>query len=479
MYLIVLTLVLFRPFISNKSKKRLRTQEVLPMSDEPEHRLLHRFGGDIELILGVLLALYIVFILLGLFLGLNVNGLASTLQRITFFAAVYALLALSLNLQWGYTGLFNIGVAGFMAVGVYTMAMLTAPVNPEAGGIPGLGLPLIVGVIGGMFAAALVGAVAALPALRLKADYLAIVTLALSEIIRITYNSISLQTFSIAGVNLGTGASQGMPLPTNPINALFYTTAGSPASPPTVFGDIVFGFFGPMGIERTTVVNWAYTLVLIVFVGLFYVILSRVGNSPFGRVLKAIREDELVATSLGKRTSRFKIKVFMFGCALMGLGGILWQGSQSYVSPSSFLPILTFYIFIALIIGGAGSNTGSVIGGILFVGLLFEGPTFVRRLIEQLLPLGNAPDTFVAAIAPLSSLNIIPLLSFLLGNLASLRFVLAGVVLVYFIQNRPEGLLGHRKEIASSVDLSQRPSQSAQTDGDQRPVSDSNGGENQ
>ncbi|WP_227377526.1 branched-chain amino acid ABC transporter permease [Haladaptatus halobius] len=435
------------------------------MSKSTERGLIRMPGGDAGLILGVLFALYAGFTLIGVLLGLDANGLASTLQRITFFAAVYALLALALNLQWGYAGLFNIGVAGFMAVGVYTMAMLTAPVNPEAGGVPGLGLPLLVGIVGGMLAAALVGAITALPALRLKADYLAIVTLALSEIIRITYNSTSLQTFSVAGIRLGTGASQGMPLPSNPINALFYSNARSPASPPTLLGEAVFGIFGPLGIEGTTVVDWAYTFVLIVFVGLFYVVLSRVGNSPFGRVLKAIREDELVATSLGKRTSRFKIKVFMLGCAFMGLGGILWQGSQSYVSPTSFLPTLTFYIFIALIIGGAGSNTGSVIGGALFVGLLFEGPTFVRRLVDQLLSLGDAPNTFVAAVAPLASLDVVPLFSFLLANLASFRFVLVGVVLVYFIQNRPQGLLGHRKEIASSVDLSQRQPQPGRADG--------------
>ncbi|WP_199174715.1 branched-chain amino acid ABC transporter permease [Halegenticoccus soli] len=425
-------------------------------------------GGDGALILAVFLALYAGFGLLGVLLGLDANGLASTLQRITFFAAVYALLALALNLQWGYAGLFNIGVAGFMAVGVYTMAMLTAPTDPGTGGLPGLGLPLPVGIVGGMLAAALVGALAALPALRLKADYLAIVTLALSEIIRIVYNSTSLRTFSIAGVDLGTGGSQGLALPTNPINALFYSDARSPASPPTALGEAAFGLFGAAGVQHTTVVDWTYTLVLVVFVWLFYRLLSRVGNSPFGRVLKAIREDELVARSLGKDTGRFKIKTFMLGCALMGLGGILWQGSQSYVSPNNFLPILTFYIFIALIIGGSGSNTGSVIGGALFVGLLFEGPTFVRRLVAQQIPLGDAPDTFVAAVEPLASLDVTPLLAYALGNLASLRFVLAGVVLVYFVQTRPKGLLGHRKEIAASVDLSERPNRPARADGGER-----------
>ena len=413
--------------------------------------------NDAVLILGVLLALYVGFTVLGMALGLNVAGLASTLQRITFFAAVYALLALALNLQWGYAGLFNIGVAGFMAVGVYTMSMLTGPVNPEAGGVPGLGLPLWVGIVGGMAAAALVGAIAALPALRLKADYLAIVTLALSEIIRLTFNSTVFQTFSIAGLDMGTGASRGIPTPTNPVMALYYTNPSSPASPKTGLGEVVFGAFQTVSLGEPIVVSWTYTLVLVVFVGLFYLLLTRVGNSPFGRVLKAIREDELVASSLGKNTRRFKIKTFMLGCALMGLGGILWQGSQALVNPTLFLPIITFYIFIALIIGGSGSNTGSVIGGALFAGLLFEGPTFVKRLVDQTIDLGSAPNTFSGAIAPIfSAFDFGPLLAYGLGDIANLRFVLVGVVLVYLMQNRPDGLLGHRKEPAAAVDLSRR-----------------------
>lgn len=428
------------------------------MSSTTERLTSRLPDNDAGLILAVLLVLYVGFTVLGMLLGLNVAGLASTLQRITFFAAVYALLALALNLQWGYAGLFNIGVAGFMAVGVYTMAMLTAPVNPEAGGVPGLGFPLWVGILGGMAASALVGAIAALPALRLKADYLAIVTLALSEIIRLTYNSTVFQTFSIGGLEMGTGASQGIPTPTNPVMALYYIDPSSPAAGKTGLGETVFGTFRTLGLGEPVVVSWTYTLVLVVFVGLFYFLLTRVGNSPFGRVLKAIREDELVASSLGKNTRRFKIKTFMLGCALMGLGGILWQGSQALVNPSLFLPIITFYIFIALIIGGAGSNTGSVIGGALFAGLLFEGPTFVKRVVDQSIDLGSPPNTFTDAVAALGSLDFGPLLAYALADIANLRYVLVGVVLVYLMQNRPQGLLGHRKEPAAAVDLSRRDS---------------------
>jgi branched-chain amino acid transport system permease protein len=423
--------------------------------------LAERLGGsDVGLVVGVMAGLYALFVGFGLMLGLDVGGIASTLQRLTFLTAVYALLALALNLQWGYAGLFNIGVAGFMAVGAYTMAMLTAPVDPAAGGIPGLGLPLWAGIVGGMVAAALVGAVTALPALRVQADYLAIVTLGVSEIIRLTYNATTFQSFSVGGVELGTGGASGIPAPVNPVGGLYYTDPASPASPPTALGEAVFGFFSGFGLDNATVVDWTYTLVLVAVVALFYLLLARVGNSPFGRVLKAIREDELVASSLGKNTRGFKVKAFMLGCALMGLGGILWQGSQSLITPALFLPIITFYVFTALIVGGAGSNTGSVIGGALFAGLLFLGPTFVGRVIDRSFALGGAPNTSTEALAALGTLDVTPLVAYVLDNVSFLRFVILGVVLVYIVQNRPEGLLGHRKETAAAVDLSRRSNES-------------------
>jgi ABC-type branched-subunit amino acid transport system permease subunit len=408
---------------------------------------------DTKIIVGTMLAIYVGFIGLSIMLGLTPNGTLNTLQRITFLTAVYALMALALNLHWGYTGLFNIGVAGFMAVGVYTMAMLTGPTNPAPQEVPGLGLPLWVGVLGGMVAAALVGFIAALPALRLKADYLAIVTIALSEIIRITYLSTTFQEFVVAGVPLGTGGGQGINLPTNPIRGLFYQNPDSAGSGTTAFGQVIFDLAGSFGIVPSVVTGWVYALVLIAFVGLYYWLMVRIGNSPFGRVLKAIREDELVADSLGKNTRLFKIKVFMVGCAMMGFGGILWQGSQGFVNPGSFLPVITFYIFVALIIGGAGSNTGAVIGGALFASILFEGPQFVARLLDAVLDLGSAPNTIIDAVVggPLA------FVAYAEANISSVRFMLIGVVLIYLMQRRPEGVLGHRKEIAASVDLSERP----------------------
>jgi branched-chain amino acid transport system permease protein len=413
--------------------------------------------SDAALVLTAMAAFYLLFLGIGAVLNYNLAGIISILGQVTFFTAVYALVVLALNLHWGYAGLFNIGIAGFMAVGVYTMAMLTAP---PTGSPPGLGLPISVGIVGGMVAAALIGLVTALPALRLRADYLAIVTVAISEIIRLTYNSPAFSTFTLpGGIALGTGGANGIGnFPSNPVRAIYYVDPESAASGTTPIGTAVFVFFeNTLGVFRSAViVDLTYGLVLAVVVLLVYVLLARVGNSPFGRVLKAIREDEIVAKSLGKDTDRFKIKTFMLGCALMGLAGVLWQGfGTGAVYPQAFRPELTFYIFIAVIIGGAGSNTGSVLGGAVFANLLFLLPQYLPNIIEQTFAIQANPNTFIAAVGPIAAGEITPLLGYVLNQrLPALRFVFVGILLVYLMQNRPEGLLGHRTETAAAVDLS-------------------------
>ncbi|GAA0218543.1 branched-chain amino acid ABC transporter permease [Halobaculum roseum] len=432
--------------------------------------------SDADKLLIILGHVVVVFFVFAVALGLPFNGLMGALSSVLFFTAVYAMLVLALNLHWGYAGVFNIGIAGFMAVGVYVMAILSSSTEASATSVPGLGLPLPIGILGGVLAAALVGLVAALPALRLRADYFAIVTVALSEIIRLTLNSRTLQEFTIAGVTTGTGGATGITMPGNPVRLLFYDGFGAGAEP-ALLGAILFPSFRDLRVELippgsswlgvvplpaftldlavqpSVISNWAYVVVLAGFVALFYVLLVRTGNSPFGRVLKAIREDEMVAKSLGKDTNRFKIVAFMFGCGLMGLGGILWQGSQGFTNPGAFRPIITFYIWVALIIGGAGSNTGSVLGGALFAGALWEGPVYVRRVVTNYVDFGDTPSTFPAAVGPFIEGEVLPFLAFMLGNVSALRFILVGVILVVLMQRRPEGLLGHRKEEAAAIPL--------------------------
>jgi branched-chain amino acid transport system permease protein len=426
--------------------------------------ILWRYSrSDALLIVGVVLAMYVVFgLATAVFLGLDLNGVVNTIRRITFLSAVYAMLVLALNLHWGYTGLFNIGVIGFMAVGVYTMSIISGP------GDVGLGLPLPLGIVAGVLASAIVGLIAALPALRLKADYLAIVTVAFSEIIRLSLNSTAFDEVTLFGATLGTGGGQGIQTPTNPVRALFYKSPEDTSEGTTALGGTLFDFFDSLtvpliqgeGVNQSVVIGLVYVVVLVIFLAAFYWLLVRIGNSPFGRVLKASREDEMVAKSLGKHTTMFKIKTFMVGCGLMGLAGILWRGSTGFTIPSDYLPIQTFYVFLALIIGGAGSNTGSVIGGTVFATLLFEGPPQLARIIPRLLDnifgvdVSSPPSTFVGAVEPLLSVDLTPLIAYSLRNISSLRFILLGVLIIYLMQNKPDGLLGHRKEPAASVDLS-------------------------
>ncbi|MDZ7745767.1 MAG: branched-chain amino acid ABC transporter permease [Halobacteriales archaeon] len=418
------------------------------MSTNTDSRLV----TDIGYIAATMLLLYVVFLALAVLQGYPVTGIVSSLQRVTFLVAVYGLAVLALNLHWGYAGLFNIGVAGFMAVGVYTSIMLTAPVSASP---PGLGLPLPVGILGGMLASALVGLVAGLPALRLRSDYLAIMTVAVSEIIRFTYTSNTFSQFTGGASGFGS-------IPPGPVRGLLLQDASSIISEPTALGAAAFQFMETFQLGRPETLNIFSTLLIVLVLVVVYVFLVRAVNSPYGRVLKSIREDEVAAKSLGKNTGRFKLKTFMLGCALMGLAGIMWYGAigQSSVYPNTFKPELTFYIFIALIIGGAGSNTGSVLGGALFAGLLFEAPPRVATILTDTLGVTETPDTIIGALGPLASGQLTPLFGFLLDSMSQLRFIFVGVLLIYLIQRRPEGLLGHRSETAAATNLSARPSQS-------------------
>ena len=431
------------------------------------------FDRDITLILAVIGGIYLAYLLAGLALGFEARGLINVVARLTFLIGVFSMLALALNLHWGYTGLFNIGVVGFMAVGIYTMAMVSKPVGTGGSAqVPGLGLPIWVGIIAGVVVATLLGLLVALPALRLRADYLAIVTIAMSEIVRFIYMSGQFQEFTLFGAQLGTGGGSGLILNyADPLAALL------------AFLGLSEVYDGLVGVVSTVIPNnpapvvnqFVYAALLMGFVAGFYWLLKRTGESPFGRVLKAIREDEDATSSLGKNTNRFKIKSFMLGCALMGLGGILWYMGQGAVTPLSFRPQITFFVWIALIIGGAGSNTGSVIGGAVFAAVLFEGPLYFRNLVVRAFPVGNAPTTFGEALSPLlSALDVIPLIAFTLDNMSTLRLVIMGVVLVLIMKNRPEGLMGHRTETASTIDLS-RPER-RETRSDSTPATAADGG---
>ncbi|MGQ3329735.1 MULTISPECIES: branched-chain amino acid ABC transporter permease [Halorubrum] len=445
------------------------------------------FERDVTLVLAVLGALYVAYILAGVVFGYGLRGQLNSIANLTFYIGVFGMLALALNLHWGYTGLFNIGIVGFMGIGIYVTALVSKPPVAEGGAaqVGGFGLPLVVGVVAGVVAAGLFGLLVALPALRLRADYLAIVTVAFSEIVRFTMMSRTFQTFTVPDTidlwlftidptadTVGLGGGGGLILNyTDPLEALLRTL---------FLWEPYLGFVAV--VERTLIPNnpkpvidgLAYGVLLLIGVGLFYLLLSRTGKSPFGRVLKAIREDEDVANALGKDTDRFKLTAFVLGAALMGLGGILWYSSRGSITPPSFRPNITFFIWIALIIGGSGSNTGSFLGGAIFAGVLYEGPRYFKNLVQAAFDLGDAPRNFGEAMAGFASLDPMPFILYTLDSVSQLRLVIMGVVLIWLMHNRPEGLLGHRKETASSVDLA-RPG----SDGPTGNPAAADGGENQ
>jgi branched-chain amino acid transport system permease protein len=239
---------------------------------------------------------------------------------------IYGILAISLNLVVGATGLFNLGHAAFYGIGAYTSALLVKA-----------GVPWLLAVLASMAMAGFVAFIIGIPTLRLVGDYLAVVTMGLGEITRAVFkNWISL-----------TRGPMGLP--------------GIPHA-------------SVLGIEFDTAEKF---LVLgIVCLVLVFVVAERILYSPFGRVLKGIREDEAAVQALGKNTYRYKMAVLIVGSAMAGLAGSLFAHYITFIDPSSFVMWLTFFIFLIIVLGGLGNNLGAVVVTVVFVALR-EGLRFV------------------------------------------------------------------------------------------------------
>jgi len=247
-------------------------------------------------------------------------------------AGIYALMALGVNVIWGLAGMVNLGLVGFFAVGAYASALLTLK----------LGLPIAAGMAAGALVSALVGVLVALVTVRLRGDYLAIVTLGFAESIRIVASN-------TIGLTNGT--------------------------------DGISGIAGPWrGSLSPEAFNLLYLAVVVTIVAAAFVLAERLRASPFGRVLRAIRDDEQVAAVAGKHVALFKVKAFAIGAGALGLAGALYAHYTSYIAPDIFVPLFTLYIKLALLTGGLGNNRGAVIGAVAIVFLL-ESTRFVIPLV--------------------------------------------------------------------------------------------------
>ncbi|MFZ0850750.1 MAG: branched-chain amino acid ABC transporter permease [Hyphomicrobiaceae bacterium] len=257
------------------------------------------------------------------------------LVAIAVTAGIYALMALGMNVIWGMAGLINLGLVGFFAVGAYVSALLTLK----------LGMPIAVGVVAGALTAAGVGVVVACVTVGLRGDYLAIVTLGFAESLRIVMSN-------EVWIANGTDGLSGIPGP-------FRATLG-----PHLF-------------------NLFYLGIVVAAVIILFFLVERLVHSPFGRVLRAIRDDEQIAQIAGKNVVLFKVKAFAFGSAALGLAGALYGHFTSYIAPDLFAPLLTLYVKLSLLTGGLGNSKGAVLGAVLVVFFL-ESTRFVVPLIPSL-----------------------------------------------------------------------------------------------
>lgn len=311
-------------------------------------------------------------------------------------AVRYVLAAQGLNVHYGYTGLYNFGQAGFMAVGAYGVAITSAS---EAAG--GYGLPLWLGIIVGLLSAVVLALIMGIPTLRLRGDYLAIVTIAVSEIIRLVVRSEASESFS--------GGNSGI----NGFARSFYD-----ANPFNNAGRYKLGPFEYLGKDLwIMVVGW---LVVAFFAVLTYLLM----RSPWGRVLRSIRENEDAVRSLGKNVQYYKMQALILGGVMGAAGGVLLALWQNLALPDDFVTRTTFLAYAALILGGAARVGGPIIGGMIWYTLF----AFMTNLVSQM----RANDFFPDSVA---------------DNAGQLPFVFLGIALMLLVIFRPQGIFGDRKEV--------------------------------
>ncbi len=422
------------------------------------------------------------------------------------FTATYALFSLGLNLQWGFTGLINFGHVAFMTLGAYTTVLLSLN-----------GMPLLLAVLLGAGAAALLGLLIGFSTLRLREDYLAIVTIGVSEVVRLValneewltrgargvYNyPLPLDSFepnlllkagmqgvltlivAVAGWQLWQWLGTQLPSvtalrsPQQQLPSLIgylgvlavlnqslclgieQLLAGGGLNPVSLGGVLLSAGVG-VGVLYTRLAEpvkalrpqtWANPLLLLTLTlgvgllgvayraglialsdysykaGLLWLLLltlvlvfwqlQRWVHSPWGRVLKAIREDEEVAKALGKNVFWYKLQSLMLGGAIAGLAGAFYAWQLTFINPDGFIPLITFQAWTIVVLGGAGNNVGTLLGAAIF----WAYDTLTRFVLPEIIPLDDA-------------------------RLGAFRVMIIGLILIVLMMWRPQGILGKKEEL--------------------------------
>jgi branched-chain amino acid transport system permease protein len=307
-----------------------------------------------------------------------VTGLLLFFVGVLTLAGIYAILAMILNLEAGWAGMWDLGLVGFVAVGAYTYTILTQTkfddvvIHPE--------LPIWVGMVGAATAAAVFASLIGLPTLRVRGEYFLITTLAFAEVVRqVAVNTQTITRGTIGFSELG-----------RPLEGMFPGTANRIA------------------------------LLMIVWIGvlLIYLIMRRIAHSPFGRLLRGFRDNDPVARSLGKATNQHRLQTYILAAALYGLTAPMYLWYLRSVTPHLFAPDITFVTWTALVVGGIASKRGPIIGAVILL-VMTESVSLTQ---------GSA------------NLAVI---------LASLRFVVLGLLLIVIMRFRPNGLIDERSAFAN------------------------------
>jgi len=301
----------------------------------------------------------------------------------------YALAALGLAVHFGYAGLINMGIAGFMALGAYGYAI----------SILTFGLPWWLGAIVGLAAAAVFALILGIPTLRLRGDYLAIATIAAAEVLRLLFLTTAFE--EVTGSADGLSGYHGSFRASNPI-------------PEGTYG------FGPWTYNET---GWWVRIMGIVTLAIAALAVWMLTRSPWGRVMKGIREDEDAIRSLGKNVFSYKMQSLVLGGVLAAAGGIVYA-LPSAVNPGVYVTSLTFFVWTALLLGGAATVFGPLLGSLIF----WVIQTFLSNVLPALVDAGLLP--FMSTI-----------------QAGTLRFILVGVALMLLVIFMPQGLLGNKKEL--------------------------------
>lgn len=253
-------------------------------------------------------------------------GFSSYLIALGTMSGIYALLCLGLNLQWGFAGLFNAGLAGFFAIGAYVAAILTSP--ESAVHLGGFGLPVAFAWPVAMAASGALAWAVGRICVNLQGDYLAMASIGIAEVLRII----------IKNEEWLTGGTRGI------------------ASIPRPFETLLPAPWN----------NLAFLGLIVVLVAIVYLAAERAWKSPWGRSLRAIRDSDVAAAAIGKNVAQFRLEAFVLGAMVMGLAGALSAHYFKFLGTTAIEPLMvTFLVWVMLIVGGSGNNRGAILGAAL------------------------------------------------------------------------------------------------------------------